>query len=72
MSLDLDGDFRRATGIDAQQNAQQTAAAGDEQGLTSGTKAGPEGAENTGNVDEGLAVSTAANTPDWAVLDLNQ
>jgi len=70
-SIDLDADFRRAAGlgpIEAQQKAQQSASADDEQRMSGGT-ADPvkQGSDTCGH-----ACASAAGTGDWARLDSNQ
>lgn len=61
MSVDLDSDFRRATGLDtkAQQNTQQSAAAGDGQQKTTAGAGGEKSSETSVNTQDSQAVSTA-------------
>jgi hypothetical protein len=75
-SVDLNADFRRATGMpsraaEAQQNAQQSAADSDTQTLTSKEPTNEKAPENRGDVDVCHSLATADKSGSWAIQDSN-
>jgi hypothetical protein len=73
-SIDLDADFRRAIGLgpaETQQEAQQSASADDEQGVTDETRDHADTPERPEQVTRKQLCATADTTAGWALQDSN-
>ncbi len=80
MSADLDGDYRRAAGLEAgavkgavhaQQNAQQSADSTDGQPMTSKDEVNENAPETRGEIDACHVSAFADQTDEWAVQGSN-
>ena len=76
MCVDLDADFKRASkweegAVEAQQNAQQSAASSDGPGMTSDEATNEKTLEKEGFVEPSRALAIAGETGAWAIRDSN-